>query len=63
MPDCPECNCEYVYSDGLIYICPECSFEWDMASVNPKPNEDTSDAVDSNENKLLHGKVHPLSRQ
>ncbi len=28
MPKCPQCNSEYTYEDGLIYVCPECSYEW-----------------------------------
>ena len=28
MPKCPQCNSEYTYEDGLIYVCPECSHEW-----------------------------------
>jgi protein PhnA len=25
---CKECNSEYVYDDGINYICPECAAEW-----------------------------------
>lgn len=28
MPPCPKCNSEYVYEDGIQYICPECGHEW-----------------------------------
>ena len=28
MPKCPKCNSEYVFEDGMLYICPECSYEW-----------------------------------
>ena len=28
LPKCPECNSEYTYDDGVIFICPECSHEW-----------------------------------
>ena len=28
LPNCPECNSEYTYVDGVSYICPECAHEW-----------------------------------
>ena len=28
VPQCPKCNSEYTYEDGMFYICPECSYEW-----------------------------------
>jgi protein PhnA len=28
LPHCPECNSEYVYEDGNVFICPECAHEW-----------------------------------
>lgn len=29
IPNCPECNSEYVYFNGIhLYICPECGFEF-----------------------------------
>lgn len=28
MPPCPQCNSEYVYIDGLMFMCPECAHEW-----------------------------------
>lgn len=27
-PPCPQCQCEYTYSDGHLLICPECGHEW-----------------------------------
>ena len=27
-PRCPKCNSENTYSDGNLWICPECSNEW-----------------------------------
>lgn len=34
---CPKCACDYAYSDGAMWICPECSHEW---------NEQTETATD-----------------
>jgi protein PhnA len=28
LPNCPNCGSEYTYSDGSMYICPECAHEW-----------------------------------
>jgi len=28
LPKCPQCNSEYTYEDGAMYVCPECAHEW-----------------------------------
>lgn len=28
LPACPKCKSEYTYQDGLLFICPECAYEW-----------------------------------
>jgi len=28
LPNCPKCNSEYTYEDGIMYVCPECAHEW-----------------------------------
>lgn len=28
MPECPKCKSTYTYQDGMLYICPECAYEW-----------------------------------
>jgi protein PhnA len=28
LPDCPTCNSEHTYEDGLLFVCPECAHEW-----------------------------------
>jgi protein PhnA len=32
-PPCPQCNSEFTYEDGEMFICPECGYEWAMAAV------------------------------
>lgn len=27
---CPKCHSELTYEDGLVFICPECTHEWDV---------------------------------
>jgi protein PhnA len=38
LPPCPKCNSEFVYQDGNVYICPECSHEW-AADATADPAE------------------------
>ena len=28
LPNCPKCQSSYTYEDGNLFICPECSHEW-----------------------------------
>ena len=28
MPKCPQCNSEFTYEDGTMFVCPECAHEW-----------------------------------
>ncbi|MCZ7654043.1 MAG: zinc ribbon domain-containing protein YjdM [Rhodocyclaceae bacterium] len=28
LPNCPQCNSEYTYEDGGMFVCPECAHEW-----------------------------------
>lgn len=34
-PSCPQCNSNNTYSDGLMWICPECGHEWNPQSTKP----------------------------
>lgn len=51
LPNCPQCNSEYTYEDGILYVCPECAHEWS------KDGSDSEEAVikDSNGNILVDG--------
>lgn len=33
LPQCPQCESQYTYEDGSLYICPECAHEWNDLSV------------------------------
>lgn len=48
--NCPECNCEYTYEDGNMWVCPECFHEW-----NPAEIVDEAKIVDANGNVLSDG--------
>lgn len=41
-PICPQCRCDYTYPTGLLWMCPECGYEW-----NPAETESNSTAEDS----------------
>lgn len=28
LPNCPQCQSEYVYENGIMLTCPECAYEW-----------------------------------
>lgn len=51
LPNCPKCNSEYVYEDGNMLICPECSYEWSLENTN----SEESVVRDSNGNELKDG--------
>jgi protein PhnA len=39
LPKCPKCNSEYTYQDQMLFICPECAYEW---TVNEKEEVNNS---------------------
>ena len=53
LPNCPKCNSEYVYEDGLLLVCPECAFEWNPAEIVEEDNRIR--AIDANGNQLADG--------
>ena len=28
LPNCPQCDSEYTYEDGQLFVCPMCAHEW-----------------------------------
>lgn len=53
LPNCPKCNSEYTYEDGLMLVCPECAHEWNANSE--EVNEDVLVVKDVNGNVLQNG--------
>ncbi len=51
-PACPKCQSAYVYEDGNLLICPECTHEW-MPSEDT--NTDTKTVRDANGTDLQDG--------
>jgi len=54
LPNCPKCNSEYTYTDGLLLVCPECSYEW-TNETNEVPVNDTKVVKDAHGNILQDG--------
>lgn len=52
IPNCPDCNCEYTYEDGIFFVCPECGKEWQSLEDN---NTENDIIKDSNGNVLSNG--------
>lgn len=52
LPNCPKCNSEYTYENGIFYVCPECGHEWTLEDEN---NEEEKVVKDSNGNILKDG--------
>ena len=50
---CPKCGSEYVYFDGSLYVCPDCTYEFNEEDVTAA--EAVEIAVDSNGAELLDG--------
>ena len=53
LPSCPQCNSEFTYEDGDLYICPECSHEWPKTAATA--SEDNHIIKDANGNVLSDG--------
>jgi len=54
LPNCPQCNSEYTYDDGTLFVCPECAHEWQKEIE--KSEDETADVVkDANGNILSDG--------
>jgi protein PhnA len=54
LPNCPKCQSEYTYEDGLMYICPECAHEW---TTEGDASEEQKVVKDANGNILNDGDI------
>jgi protein PhnA len=53
LPNCPKCNSEYTYEDGVMFVCPECAHEWPKQAT--ERTNDSPVVRDSNGNVLNDG--------
>jgi protein PhnA len=54
LPSCPQCQSEYTYEDGNMYICPECAHEWSSSADSSSSDEELS-VKDANGTPLQDG--------
>lgn len=53
LPHCPNCQSEFTYEDGNMYVCPECAHEW---AKNATDHTDDEKMIrDANGNTLRDG--------
>ncbi|NUN04178.1 MAG: alkylphosphonate utilization protein [Bdellovibrio sp.] len=55
---CPKCQSENIYEDGNLWVCPECSHEWNAQDAAPAETEDAPGVQvikDANGNVLQDG--------
>ncbi|AOA57522.1 zinc ribbon domain-containing protein YjdM [Acinetobacter larvae] len=44
LPNCPQCQSEYTYEDGSLFICPECAHEWHAGEELVEEQQQIKDA-------------------
>jgi protein PhnA len=54
LPACPECQSEFTYADGSLFVCPECGHEW-SGSTDAAAEAETKVYRDSAGNVLQDG--------
>ncbi len=55
LPNCPQCNSQYTYPDGNMFVCPECAHEWLQDSSADDEKDSGPVYKDANGNILLDG--------
>ena len=55
LPNCPQCQSEFTYEDGELYICPECAHEWPKTAAVAESGSDALIVKDANGNLLADG--------
>lgn len=53
LPNCPECDSEFTYQDGILLVCPGCAHEWSPAEDVAAESEQA--VRDANGNVLQSG--------
>jgi protein PhnA len=55
LPKCPNCNSEFTYEDGAMYVCPECGHEWSKDAAAAESSEQGRVVRDAHGNVLQDG--------
>ncbi len=53
LPNCPQCDSEYTYQDGILLVCPTCAHEWSPSDAQAAADDDA--IRDANGNVLANG--------
>ena len=53
IPKCPKCGSEFTYFDGSLYVCPDCTHEFNAEDT--ENTEENTIAKDSNGAELFDG--------
>jgi protein PhnA len=54
--ECPQCQADSIYSDGMLWVCPICGHEWTPKEDTARPQDiDDGTIKDSNGNVLNDG--------
>ena len=53
--NCPKCNSENIYEDGNLWVCPECSHEWNALEAAAPAEAETGVVKDAFGNVLTSG--------
>lgn len=54
-PKCPQCGSENAYHDGSLWVCPDCSHEWNPETAGAAAAEDAGVVKDAHGNVLADG--------
>lgn len=54
-PQCPKCHSKHVYPDRELFICPECTHEWNPALESEKQDNQELMVRDAHGNPLKDG--------
>lgn len=56
LPNCPQCDSEFTYEDGILLVCPSCAHEWSASESSGIAEADQPAVVrDANGNPLESG--------
>jgi protein PhnA len=53
--NCPKCNSEHAYQDGVLWVCPECAHEWSTDAAAAAESAQEAGVRDAHGNPLTDG--------
>jgi protein PhnA len=45
LPKCPKCDADYTYLDGVLFVCPSCSHEWNSTDASAPAASDDAETT------------------